>query len=374
MKRREHLQKVILRRLLFYGRTTRPELVALTGCRAATVFEAIDALKASGMVIEPERRGKKTGRRAPELECSREFASFIGAELQNDGLIVVVTDCGGEILESYEKRFPSPLRDRENIREEIAHGVSVLRRCLGEKWESIRGVGLAVVDPAAAGEWLSNVPDVPSGIWSGRTIRTRMEYISRRSDAPGSLFRLDAGDGFDAGFISDGRLFTGYTGLEMNIGHLVIDRDGPECSCGGRGCLDAVAGKKAVWAMVRQTLLDGIAAGATEEHFTIRRFVDFVHSDKAARLIAEKVSENIGCALAAVVALLNPATIVIGGELAGMGDLLLDTVHRVLAERCRAGAVRKLKLELSALEPEDTARGAAIMIRDKVFGIEDQPN
>ena len=66
------------------------------------------------------------------------------------------------------------------------------------------------------------------------------------------------------------------------------------------------------------------------------------------------------------------ATIVVGGELAGMGDLLLDTVRRVLAERCPAGAIRKLKLELSALEPEDTARGAAIMIRDRVFGIGDR--
>ena len=53
-----------------------------------------------------------------------------------------------------------------------------------------------------------------------------------------------------------------------------------------------------------------------------------------------------------------------------MGDLLLDTVHRSLDLNCFAGAVRKLKLEISTLEPGDTARGAAIMMRDRVFGIE----
>ena len=62
--------------------------------------------------------------------------------------------------------------------------------------------------------------------------------------------------------------------------------------------------------------------------------------------------------------------IVLSGELAGLGDLLIDAVRRVLELNCFAASVRKLKLELSILEPGDTARGAAMMMRDRAFGIE----
>ena len=109
----------------------------------------------------------------------------------------------------------------------------------------------------------------------------------------------------------------------------------------------------------------------TEENFSIRKFVECSHRDKAARIIADEVSESIGNALATVVALLNPAMIVLSGELAGMGDLLLDAVHRALDLNCFAGAVRKLKLEIYTLEECDTARGAAIMMRDRVLDIEE---
>ena len=63
MSRRGELKRQLLRHLLLHGRATRPELVAMTGIRAATVFEAIDELKAENLIDEPERRGTKTGRR-----------------------------------------------------------------------------------------------------------------------------------------------------------------------------------------------------------------------------------------------------------------------------------------------------------------------
>ena len=60
------LRSAILKQLMQNGETTRPELVELTGIRAATVFEAVDALKREGFVEEPARTGKRTGRRAPK--------------------------------------------------------------------------------------------------------------------------------------------------------------------------------------------------------------------------------------------------------------------------------------------------------------------
>ena len=88
-------------------------------------------------------------------------------------------------------------------------------------------------------------------------------------------------------------------------------------------------------------------------------------------MIADEVSKNIGKALATVVALLNPAVIVLSGPLVGLGDLLTEAIRRELNLRCFAGAVAELELELSSLEDCDTARGAAMMMRDRIFGIDD---
>ena len=389
MSRRDHLQKLILRRLLFYGRATRPELVALTRCRAATVFEAIDALKSSGMVVEPERRGKKTGRRAPELECDRDFAAFLGIELKPDGIIGVVTDSCGDVTESCEERFAVPNADA--ARAGIDRCVTELRRRIGDKWELVKGIGFA--DPGtvdidrkvavrattipgwedfAVGEWLAERCGVPAGVWPGRMVKVRMEYVSRLAEAPESLFLLDTGSVVGGGFIKGGKLFVGASGQAMEIGHLVIDPNGGVCSCGNRGCLETLISRQGILNSVRRALDDGVATELAAEDFSIRRFVECAHRDKAARLIAGEISEHIGSALAAAVALLNPAMIVVSGELAGLGSQLTDAIRRTLEKNCFADAVHKLKIELSTLDVEDTARGAAMMMRDRIFGIEEQ--
>ena len=387
MSRREHLQKLILRRLLFYGRTTRPELVALTGCRAATVFEAIDALKDSGMVVEPERRGKKTGRRAPELECNRSCAAFLGIELKPDGIIGVVTDSCGDTTESCEERFAVPNADA--ARAGIDRCVTELRQRIGDRWELIKGVGFAdpgIVDidrnlavratgipgweDFAVGKWLAERYGVPAGVWSGRMVKTRMEYLARLSEAPESLFLLDTGSVVGGGFIKGGRLFVGSSYQAMEIGHLVVDKNGGVCSCGNRGCLETLINRQGILDSARRALDNGVATELAAEDFSIRRFVECAHRDKAARLIAGDISEHIGDALAAAVTLLNPAMIVVSGELAGLGSLLTDAIRRTLEKNCFAEAVRKLKLELSTLDIEDAARGAAMMMRDRVWNIE----
>ena len=390
MSRREDLQKVILRRLLFYGRTTRPELVSLTGSRAATVFEAIDELKNLGLVVEPERHGKKTGRRAPELECNRNYAYFIGVDLQVDGVVGVVIDSCGDILDRYETRITAPRQHFEDARAEVVHCVRTLRLRLGDKWPLVHGIGFA--DPGLVdtdrnislravnvpgwenletGTWLAGEFGISAGVWPEQMVKTRMEYITRLPDAPESLFHLGTDGGIGGGFIKNGKLFVGSTYQGMEIGHVVIDPNGSICSCGNRGCLEAFAGKQGILNLVRQALRNGVDTELSEENFTVRKFVECSHRDKAARIIADEVSESIGEALSTVVALLNPAMIVLSGELAGMGNLLIDAVHRALDLNCFAGAVQNLKLEISALDNDDTARGAALMMRDRLFDIEE---
>jgi len=386
MSRRNELKTEILRRLLLYGKATRPELVALTGRRAATVFETIDALKAEGIVGEPERRGKKTGRRAPELFCVPEYCCTIGVELRVSGCCGVIINTAGEVLHHLEINSRTPNKNMPEARREILALLQRLREMSGDLWEKVRGIGFA--DPGlvdldskrsiravnipgwenlATGEWLSKASGLPAMLWPEAMVKTRMEYLTRLPNAPRTLFHLGTDDGIGGGFIQDGKLFAGSTGRGMEIGHVVVSPDGARCQCGNSGCLEAVSGIPAIEARVSEAYNGGVDLPFEPSEFTMEKFCASIYNCKGTRIIADEICRHIGSALAVAVALLNPEVIVISGVLAGLGELLPDAVRRELELKCFPDAVKELKIELSKLQSSDTARGAAIMMRDTLL-------
>jgi predicted NBD/HSP70 family sugar kinase len=198
-------------------------------------------------------------------------------------------------------------------------------------------------------------------------IKTRMEYLLRMPDVPESIFLLTLDEGVGGGFISNGDLFVGSSGCGMEIGHLVIDPAGPLCKCGNRGCVEALVGEAGIRSQMEQAIQSGIKSSLDMEHFDLNAFLQAVPTDKAARIIADQVCKNIGQALSAVVTLLNPAMIVFGGRLSKLDSVLLSGVRRVLELNCFAGALQDLKLELARSDDFDTARGAALRMRDKIW-------
>ena len=356
MKRAPDLQKFILRHLLLHGRATRPELVALTGRRAATVFEAVDALKRLGAVVEPDRRGRRTGRRAPELECRGDHACFAGVELARESAIGVITDFRGRIMAKCElEKHGSPADD-------IAAVLQTLRVKLGEKPPEIRGLGIAAPDGGTPDdEALAARFGVASGTWKSRIVRTRLEYLTRLPEAPESLLNFNTDD-MRCGFIRDGRLFMPPEGLDMDLGFIPVAPEGT--------ALIRVADRYGIADAVRREIANGAETVLAEENFSLQRFTRHAYDDRVAYRIGCEVAEYIGRALAAAVSLLAPEIVVLSGDLSGLGGLLTDAVRRETDAHCPIAARQHLRIELSTLESGDTARGAATMIRDRIYGIE----
>ncbi len=384
MSRKEELRRRILKYILLRGKATRPELLEYTGIRAATVFEAIDALKTTGLLVEPGRRSKRTGRKAPDLAVHRTAGYWLGIDFRTGGSVGVITDAVGDVL--FREELSCARKNLNDCRLEIGELVRRLRRTAGKEWELVSGIGFAdpgVVDMsravsrkavnvpgwenAATGEWLEGEFHRPVGIWPETMIKTRMEYMLRMPDPPESIFLLSCEDGVGGGFIRRGELFVGSSGCGMEIGHLVIDPAGPVCKCGNRGCVEALVGAEGIRGKLREAVASGMATVLDPENFSIPDFIAAVPSDKAARIIADQVCRNIGEALAAVVTLLNPSMIVFSGELCKLNEVLLTGVRRVLELHCFAGALQDLKLELARSDQYDTARGAALRMRDKLW-------
>lgn len=387
MTKEQEIGKIILKRIFMNGSATRPELVKLTGSRTATVLYAIDQLKEQGILCEPGRTGKKTGRKAPELSFTPGCRCFAGIDFQENRTIAVFTDMTGKILFRHE----TGAGDRKTLagcRQEIGETLRRLKMLAGPQWEKLGGIGFAdpgLVDiprgfsiravnvpgwvEAATGEWLSREFGVTSGIWPECMVKTFMEYQSRHFPSDQSLFHLALGSGIGGGFVKNGECFTGDTNQAMEIGHIVIDPNGPLCRCGNRGCLEAVAGEAEIIRRVQEALNNGVETALQMQDFTLERFARYVRTDKAARIIAADVCEKIGKALSVAVTLLNPSLIVLSGSLTAMGSLLTDSIRNVLNLNCFPGAVRHLRLEISKAPPEAAAAGAAQMMCGKYLGL-----
>ena len=385
MSRRDELKKKILQHLLQKGHVTRPELVALTGIRAATVFEAIDELKNDSLIAEPERRSKKTGRKAPELSLRPQCCITAGVELSPGYCYGVIADASGKILHSV-KIVAGTRSCLEDVKHEILLLIQKLREEAGDLWEQIKGIGFA--DPGLVdiergfsvrainvpgwqnvetAKWLTGITALPSGVWPETMVKTKMEHLLLGGDAPETLFNLVTDDGIGGGFIRDGKLFAGASGRAMEIGHLQVDPDGPRCQCGNSGCLEALAGWPAICRIISENRKLGVDFGTLPEIFSMADFSENISRNKGTRIIADRVCHALGAALSAVVMMLNPDMIIISGELTVLKDFLLNSLRRELELRCFPEAVKDLKIVLSSLDKEDTATGAAMMMREKIL-------
>ena len=160
------------------------------------------------------------------------------------------------------------------------------------------------------------------------------------------------GTGIGAAIVSGGRPFRGAHGRAGELGHTVVERDGPPCGCGGRGCLEAIASAAAIERGYAETGA-GDGASAREVAALARA------GDPAARAIWDRAARALGIAFADAVALLDPGLIVVGGGLAEAGTDLLDPIAADLATRVRLGpAPRVVAAELGA---DAGCRGAALL-------------
>jgi glucokinase len=167
---------------------------------------------------------------------------------------------------------------------------------------------------------------------------------------------VPVGAGIAAAAIVDGRLLHagGYAG---ELGHLQVDPGGEPCGCGGRGCLETVASGAAL-ARRYAARAGRPVAGAAPVAERVR-----AGDPDAAAVWADAVAA-LAQGLAAAVALLGSRLVVVGGGLAGAGDLLLHPLTEALLARLSPGSARVPRLVLAALGDQAGCLGAALLARD----------
>lgn len=160
--------------------------------------------------------------------------------------------------------------------------------------------------------------------------------------------------GIGAGIVVGGRVYHGATGSAGELGQVQVDPDGAVCLCGNRGCLGTVASAGPLLELLRP---------AYGEDLTLAGMLDLVASgDPGVQRAVNDAGRAIGRALGALCNSLNPAAIVVGGEVAAAGPVLVDGIRDALSLAALPAAVEAATVTVGALGDRASLLGALTLV------------
>jgi len=178
----------------------------------------------------------------------------------------------------------------------------------------------AAVQPAAEEE-LRRRLDVPVSVDNDANLGALGELAYGAGRGATDMVYIKITSGIGAGLILDGRLYRGWGGMAGEFGHVLVAGDGDVCRCGNRGCLETAASTTALLELLRRSHGD----------ITVAEMIAMAKAgDLRARRVIADAGRVVGIAAAGLLNVLNPQRLVIGGDLAPAGDLLLDEVREAL--------------------------------------------
>jgi glucokinase len=179
---------------------------------------------------------------------------------------------------------------------------------------------------------------------------------------------ITVGTGIGGGLIIDGHIYRGSTGAAAELGHVVVDLDGPKCqgNCPNYGCIEAVAsgtalgreGRSAAERSPDSALGRTLAAGEEISGHSVTDAA--LAGDEAAREAVALVGRRLGVAFSSYANVFDPEVIVVGGGVIAAGDLLLDPAREELRSRALP-PMNRTPVAAAQLGPEAGMIGAAAM-------------
>jgi predicted NBD/HSP70 family sugar kinase len=353
---------------------TRRDIQTTTGLSRVTVAQRVDSLIGAGLVKEAGNGGATGGRRPSRLVFDVQRSAIAVAAVDTRHSVTAITDLSGRVLE------------RGHVDIDIAQGPEAVLSALAQSMvglssrESvsetrISGVGISVPGPVDPHTGRPSQPPIMPG-WDSYPIGDHVGealagpvFVENDADAmafgefssgyPGSasfcLVKVSTGIG--TGLVLDGHVYHGIDGGAGDIGHIRIAGETALCQCGSRGCVAAVASGGAVAKALTQR---GIPAKSGSD---VARLLAAGQVDAVS--LTHEAGRRIGEVMATVVSMVNPGTLVIGGDLASAA--LIGGLRETLYPRTLARSTRNLNVRLSELGEDAGIVGMARIVADNLF-------
>ena len=380
-------QKLVMRTIWENDSINKSEIARLTGLSLPTVAKITERLLSSRVIRTSQRDQQTTGRRIDMYEFAGDGFFSLGLELSPSAVKVVLIDLTGKTVRSGKQM----VRDFRNPDAVLCLAVKLLKEVLTASAVSenkILGIGVGM--PGILDSTQTKVLFSPNFHWENVELKDILErqltehnilipvYLenANRALAIGEQY-FGAGAGYDyfvcinlghgigAASVEGGRLCSGASGTSGELGHIIVEKDGPLCSCGNHGCLEALASGRALAQQARNMISSGVASiipelaqGISENIEARTVFQAARDQDPAALELVRQAGEYIGIGISNYISLLDPEAIILAGGMSNE-DILIQQIQKSVKFRRMRFAGRRVKIMISQLGEYGTAIGAA---------------
>ncbi|NYV72846.1 ROK family transcriptional regulator [Streptomyces sp. UH6] len=370
---RANLERVV-RAVRLAGSLTQAEIARTTGLSAATVSNIVRELKDAGMVeVTPTSAG---GRRARSVSLSGDAGIVVGIDFGHTHLRVALGNLAHQVLAEQTE----PLDVDVSAAQGFDRAEQLVRRLIdsvGADRDKIAGVGLGVPGPidlesgtlgstAILPGWRGTRPaeelearlGVPVHVDNDANLGALGELTWGSGRGVKDLAYIKVASGVGAGLVIDGKIYRGPGGTAGEIGHITLDESGPVCRCGNRGCLETFTAARYVLPLLQPT-------HGTE--LTMEAMVRLAkEGDPGCRRMIGDIGRHVGSGVANLCNLLNPGRIVIGGDLAEAGELMLGPIRESVGRYAIPSAARQLSVVPGGLGGRAEVLGALALALNEV--------
>ncbi len=319
---------------------------------------------------------------------------YIGCDLGGTNLRAAIIDVeNGQVL--YQLSEPTLAREgHDAVMERMAGLFLRLIETSGFQKDEIGGIGIGVPGvldlekgkvlflPNLPGTWpdvplrdtIQNKTGLPTALLNDVRSITYGEWVFGAGKGVDTVAVLAIGTGIGGGLVIDNKLHLGIGGTGGELGHMVINFNGPRCGCGNHGCLEAYASGPAIAAMGMKAVSQGLTTqigtlcGYDLNRITPELIAQAAHAgDEIAQEIFDLAGFYLGVAASSLCAGIGPRRIIIAGGVANAGDLLFKPMEKTMREKVSVMPVDLVEIVPALLGNDAGVIGTALWARQQFF-------
>lgn len=364
----------IIKRLATIGYSSRIELSHELGLSKMTITNLVTDLIADNLVMESDLdiTTNINGRKRTALVIPDFRINAIGLYIERYMIHCIAMDINGTEFYYDSKKIPQNI-DRKQV---ISIILRLLHRLVNKLSEyNFSGIGISSIGPLdmststilnptnfnaiedlPLGEIIFNEFHLPTYMINCMSASVLAEHLYGQARNVNDVIYLGLGTGVGAGIIIDQRIFTGKEGFAGELGHMSININGPECSCGQYGCLETYT---SLFSILKNT-----------GYSTIQDLVKDLnkgHVSNEALFAIEKYKKALTTALVTISNTFDPDMIILGDKCLPLIELYLDDLNDALNSTMIQHGARTIPISISSFSERAPLIGASALIFDKIF-------
>ncbi|GAA0078934.1 ROK family protein [Clostridium sp. CTA-5] len=304
----------------------------------------------------------------------------VGVDLGGTKISTALSKLNGEVIS--QTTVPTNANEGEiPVLNRIIESVDKVIKDGGATYQDVKAIGIGSPGPLDAEkgiiiytpnlpfknfnlvEPLKNKFGVPVFLDNDANVATIGEYMFGAGKGAKNVLFFTVSTGVGGGAILDGKIYRGHTSNALEIGHMTVAPDGPRCNCGNIGCVEATSSGTAIGKRGQEAVSTKVETSLRKyDHITSYEvFVEAAAGDEVAKDIIDNALNYLGIAVANAVSIFDPEIIIIGGGVSKAGEVVFDTVRKVVNKRCFKSMAESVKIVPAGLGTDAGVIGAVAL-------------